>query len=98
MSYSFDPWLLDAMETAHGRSGSTSSSELDGNYKHGQGHGLGNAAPVLRSKKVQYAKTCNVILIPTRQEYFDASIDLWYTRESFERSKIQASMEIKQVR
>ena len=78
MSYSFDPWVLDALEAPVDRSRSSSSAAE-------------------KCKKVIFSKTCNVILIPTRQEYFDASIDLWYTRESFERSKVQASAEIKQV-
>ena len=48
-------------------------------------------------KRVRYSKTCSLILIPTRTEYFDARIDLWYAGESFEQAKIQASMEIKAV-
>jgi len=50
-----------------------------------------------KEKRVKYAKTCSLILIPTRQEYEDAGIELWYGRFSFEQAKLQASYEIKSL-
>jgi len=38
-----------------------------------------------------------LILIPTRQEYIDASIDLWYTRTTFDLAKVQAGKEIREL-
>ncbi len=46
------------------------------------------------NKKCRFQRTCSVILIPSRKEYVDACIDLWYTNESFELSKLQVSMEM----
>jgi len=45
--------------------------------------------------RVKYAKSCSLILIPTRQEYDEAGIELWYGRFCFEQAKLQASHEIK---
>ena len=49
------------------------------------------------SKKVKYAKTCAVILIPSREEYFDAGINLWYDRKDLKLSQYQASIELKHL-
>ena len=48
-------------------------------------------------KGVTIARTCSLILIPTRQEYEEAGIELWIQRFSFEQSKLQASYEIKSM-
>ena len=55
------------------------------------------STPNNAKRKVHYARTCNLILIPTRQEYIDASIDLWYTRTTFDMAKLQASKEIREL-
>lgn len=49
------------------------------------------------SKKVKYAKTCAVILIPSREEYFNAGINLWYDRRDLKLSQYQASVELKHL-
>ena len=49
------------------------------------------------SKKVKYAKTCAVILIPSREEYFNAGINLWYDRKDLKLSQYQASIELKHL-
>lgn len=49
------------------------------------------------SKKVKYAKTCAVILIPSRDEYFKAGINLWYDRKDLKLSQYQASIELKHI-
>jgi hypothetical protein len=50
---------------------------------------------VSTSKKVKYAKTCAVILIPSREEYYNAGINLWYDRKDLKLSQHQASIELK---
>jgi hypothetical protein len=37
--------------------------------------------PLPRVTKIKFAPSCNVILIPCRQEYIDAKIDLWYKNQ-----------------
>jgi hypothetical protein len=41
-------------------------------------------SPQKPKKKVHYSNTCSVILIPTRDEYFKAGIDLWYHRDELD--------------
>jgi CheY-like chemotaxis protein len=48
-------------------------------------------------RKVNYAKTCAVILIPSRLEYSDAGIDLWYDKKDLKASQHQASAELKRL-
>eukprot|EP01038_Epipyxis_sp_PR26KG_P013242 gene13242-17748_t len=48
-------------------------------------------------KSVKFANTCGVILIPSRQEYFDAQIDLWFNRIDQNYSKNQVSSELQKV-
>ena len=49
------------------------------------------------SKVVKYAKTCAVVLIPSREEYFNAGIVLWYDSKELKLSQYQASIELKHV-
>lgn len=83
MSYTFDSYHMEQL----GLKSAQATGAVVGNSAVGTG-----AAP---KKKVKYAMTCSLILIPTRQEYVDADIDLWYGRFSFEQAKLQASYEIK---
>lgn len=36
--------------------------------------------PTSPKKKVKYSNVCSVVLIPTRQEFKEAGLDLWYKR------------------
>mmetsp|Transcript_8152 Transcript_8152/g.8168 ORF Transcript_8152/g.8168 Transcript_8152/m.8168 type:complete len:477 (-) Transcript_8152:41-1471(-) len=49
------------------------------------------------SRKVNYAKTCAVILIPSREEYFSAGIfkNLWYNQKDLKLSQYHAANELK---
>lgn len=35
-------------------------------------------------KHVQYSNVCSVVLIPTRHEFRDAGLDLWYRRGEYD--------------
>jgi hypothetical protein len=48
-------------------------------------------------KKVKYANTCAVILIPSRKEYQEAGIDLWYNRKDHASAENQVAAELKKV-
>lgn len=85
MSYTFDSYHMEQLGL---KSGGQETAAVDNSP-------VGTGAPRQPKKKVKYALTCSLILIPTRQEYVDADIDLWYGRFSFEQAKLQASYEIK---
>lgn len=36
-----------------------------------------------KKKRVQYSNVCSVVLIPTRQEFKNAGLDLWYKRGEY---------------
>ena len=48
------------------------------------------------SRKVRFFRTCNVILIPCNQDYKNASIDLWFTKNDLNQLQEDAKMEIKE--
>ena len=51
---------------------------------------MDDSAPTLpalsqkRKKKVQYSNVCTVVLIPTRKEFKEAGLDLWYRRGEYD--------------
>lgn len=95
MSYSFDNWHLEQMRLRHGdNSDNISLSDQCISPTIKENEILTDSPP---KKTVRYAKTCSLILIPTRHEYAEAQIDLWYGRFSFEQAKLQASLEIKSL-
>lgn len=47
------------------------------------------------SRHVRYKETCDVILIPSKEEYIESGIQLWYTSRDFRAAKYEASKEIK---
>ena len=50
---------------------------------------------VRRTRKIRFAKSCAVILIPSRSEYLNAGINLWYDRPMLKGIQLAASREIK---
>jgi hypothetical protein len=52
--------------------------------------------PVVK-RNVSYANTCAVILIPSRKEYIDAGIDLWYNKKDQTSAQSQVANELKQL-
>mmetsp|Transcript_15040 Transcript_15040/g.25018 ORF Transcript_15040/g.25018 Transcript_15040/m.25018 type:complete len:259 (+) Transcript_15040:201-977(+) len=46
-------------------------------------------------KKVKYAKTCSIVLIPSKEEYVEAGIDLWYDQhdQAFAQSQLVADIQ-----
>ena len=50
-----------------------------------------------RTKRIRFAKTCAVILIPSRAEYFNAGISLWYDRLALKAIQQSAGREVKAV-
>lgn len=92
MNFCFDHWELEETFTYKEpqiRIPSCSSS--------GSGSSSSSSSSSNSSKKVKYAKTCAVILIPSREEYFDAGINLWYDRKDLKLSQYQASIELKHL-
>mmetsp|Transcript_32461 Transcript_32461/g.44491 ORF Transcript_32461/g.44491 Transcript_32461/m.44491 type:complete len:94 (+) Transcript_32461:91-372(+) len=47
-----------------------------------------------KRKVVHYAEKCSVVLIPSRVEYFNAGIDLWYKPKDFSSALNQVQKEI----
>ena len=47
-----------------------------------------------KRKVVHYAEKCSVVLIPSRVEYFNAGIDLWYKQKDFKSALNQVRKEI----
>ncbi len=47
-----------------------------------------------RNHCVHYRERCTVVLIPSRIEYIDAGIDLWYTRADFYIAMMQVQEEM----
>jgi hypothetical protein len=82
MIYCFDHWELDQTDKEKISIPSSSSA---------------SSSSTSRSRKVQYAKTCAVILIPSKEEYFNAGIDLWFNRQDLKQSQYQASVELKHL-
>lgn len=58
-----------------------------------------NVAYLRRMRKVQYNNVCSVILIPSRQEYYDAGLgmDLWISRQDLMYSQRCVMDEVTQV-
>lgn len=48
-------------------------------------------------KTVSFHSTCAVILIPSRKEYVDAGIDLWFNRKDQTAAQTQVANELKQL-
>jgi hypothetical protein len=50
-------------------------------------------------KSVSFSKIVNVILIPSRQEYFDAELDsqMWWTEDNLQHTKLLAVTELRAV-
>lgn len=60
-------WEMDDLKQEIKKSTTPSSPKKDGKKK----------------KKVQYSNVCSVVLIPTRQEFKNAGLDLWYKRGEY---------------
>lgn len=58
---------------------------------------LSIARPMLPKRHVTFGDTCSVVLIPSRQEYFDAGIDLWWTRDDHKNAQFSTVNELKKV-
>jgi hypothetical protein len=52
---------------------------------------------ITTSKSVRYAKSSTIILIPSREEYEEAGIDLWYSNNDQIASKCQVSDEVRSL-
>ena len=50
-------------------------------------------------KSVSFSNTVNVILIPSRQEYFDAELDsrIWWSGDNLQHTKLLAVTELRAV-
>ena len=48
----------------------------------------------MSNKKIRYAECCSIILIPTRDEYVRAGIELWYGAEDFQGAVRQVIAEV----
>jgi hypothetical protein len=48
-----------------------------------------------RRKRVRYNDTCDVILIPSKEEYIECGIYLWYNSKDYSMAKCEASKEIR---
>lgn len=50
-------------------------------------------------KSVSFSKIVNVVLIPSRQEYFDAELDseIWWTEDNLQHTKLLAVTELRAV-
>mmetsp|Transcript_7173 Transcript_7173/g.10162 ORF Transcript_7173/g.10162 Transcript_7173/m.10162 type:complete len:274 (+) Transcript_7173:108-929(+) len=88
MSFQFDHWELDDEYTSSLSSSSNSTKSCE------DLHTVKNSK---KKRKVQYANTCAVILIPTRREYIDAGIDLWYSRSDQSTAQSQVASEVKRL-
>jgi len=47
------------------------------------------------SRHVRYKETCDVILIPSKEEYIECGIYLWYNKRDFKVAKNEATEEIR---
>lgn len=57
-----------------------------------------NASQVsVKRRAVSYASTCKVILVPAKEEYRAAGIELWYRAEDQEHALAQVSVEVNKV-
>ena len=50
-----------------------------------------------RNRQVKYSNKCSIVLIPTRKEYIDAGIELWYKGGDFKSALKQVVDEVNTV-
>jgi len=87
MSFQFDHWELN--------------SDIFDGFKYNNDNNNASFSSVTSSsakkskKAVQYSDMCSVVLIPTRFEYFNAGIDLWYRPADFTIAISQVRKEIR---
>ena len=84
MKFTFDHWELDTEEEAE-----EEEEEIEKERERKEEHGsTGNLMAewfsidshhgfVPRARKIRFAQTCAVILIPSRREYLNAGLCLW---------------------
>ena len=51
-----------------------------------------------KSGKVHFSKTCNVILVPSKEEYVEAGISLWHDRQAQEAACQEVGSEVKHLK
>lgn len=71
-------------------------------YENGESHFLSKAKDAAEAKakkvaKVNFATSCSVVLIPSRQEYFAAGIDLWFGQSDQMQAQMQLADEVQTV-
>mmetsp|Transcript_21234 Transcript_21234/g.29216 ORF Transcript_21234/g.29216 Transcript_21234/m.29216 type:complete len:115 (-) Transcript_21234:322-666(-) len=81
MSFQFDHWELNSDVFDRFKNDTASLSSTSSSSKKPK-------------KVVQYNEICSVVLIPSRFEYFNAGIDLWYKPADFSTAISQVRQEI----
>lgn len=68
-----------------------------GGLSRGCGNQLQREASNGRPPTVRFSTRASVVLIPSRQEYFDAGIDLWFNREDQATAQAQVAEDVKGI-
>ena len=54
-----------------------------------------NSISIKKTRHVRYKETCDVILIPSKEEYVEFGIQLWYKNRDFEVAMAEAKKELR---